>query len=195
MAETQARPLTGNFTWRDEFESPVLDHAWLQLRTPKQSWFDTTAKRGRLTVHAAPMGLDSLQNPSFLAHRQQHQDFEATVAVDSATETGVSAGIAAFQSENYWYFFGARRSGRQIELFLEKKNGQGVATIASSTLELPRRGLQLKISAVGRMYAFSYSLDGRKWSVLRGDDDGSILSTAVAGGFVGAVVGPYARLD
>jgi xylan 1,4-beta-xylosidase len=41
----------------------------------------------------------------------------------------------------------------------------------------------------------SYATDSREWSMLHGNDDGSILSTDIAGGFVGAVIGPYARLE
>jgi xylan 1,4-beta-xylosidase len=195
MTDTMQRPFTGNFTWRDEFDGPTLDHSWMQLRTPQQPWFDLSAKRGRLTVQALPMTLDSLQNPAFLAFRQQHQAFEATTSFEVASAAGVSAGIAAFQNENYWYFFGARRSGRQVELFIEKKGGQAVSTITSSTLDLQRRVLQLRIIGTGKQLSFAYSSDGKRWSTLRGDVDGSILSTAVAGGFVGAVVGPYARAD
>jgi len=39
------------------------------------------------------------------------------------------------------------------------------------------------------------SCDGGGWKPLMVGDDGSILSTDVAGGYVGAVVGPYARAE
>jgi len=104
----------------------------------------------------------------------------------------VAPGIAAFQSEAYWYFFGARRVGKRLELFVEKKSGKDVATVATRTIDVPAGSLQLRISGDARLYSFSYG-NGGNWTALLRDDDGSILSTDVAGGFVGAVVGPYAR--
>jgi alpha-N-arabinofuranosidase len=41
------------------------------------------------------------------------------------------------------------------------------------------------------VYATSYSIDGKNWTLLK-EVDGKFLSTATAGGFVGTVIGPYA---
>jgi alpha-N-arabinofuranosidase len=53
----------------------------------------------------------------------------------------------------------------------------------------------MKISGDERSYSFYYDADGKGWTALRLNDDGRILSTEVAGGFVGAVVGLHARLE
>ena len=192
MRGNDQSPLSGNFTWRDEFAAAAIDRTWLQVRVPKQAWFDLRSKPGRLTIHALTTPLDALSNPSFLARRQQHQAFDATTALDVPSTDAVAAGIAAFQSEAYWYFFGARRVGKRLELFVEKKSGKDVATVATRTIDVPAGSLQLRISGDARLYSFSYG-NGGNWTALLRDDDGSILSTDVAGGFVGAVVGPYAR--
>jgi alpha-N-arabinofuranosidase len=55
--------------------------------------------------------------------------------------------------------------------------------------------LKLKISGNARAYSFYFDADGSGWKPLKEGDDGSILSTDVAGGFVGTVVGPYARSE
>ena len=44
----------------------------------------------------------------------------------------------------------------------------------------------------GNLY---YDADGKGWRALKEHVDGSILSTAVAGGFIGATVGPFARSE
>ncbi len=64
-------------------------------------------------------------------------------------------------------------------------------TIASTSLPLVAQ-LELRISGDARAYSFSYEAGGG-WRMLKERDDGSILSTDVAGGFVGATVGPYVR--
>ncbi|RPE81207.1 glycoside hydrolase family 43 protein [Vulcaniibacterium tengchongense] len=187
---TQA-PLSGNFTWRDEFDGAALDPAWLHVRVPKTRWADLASAPGKLAIHPLAEGLDTLRNPSFLARRQQHLAFEASTAMELPGD-GVAAGLAAFQNERYWYFLGARRRGDGVELFLEKRAGDAPARVVA-TRSLPARGaLALKIAGDGGDYSFAYDAgDGWRW-LLRGDD-ARILSTEVAGGFVGAVIGPYAR--
>lgn len=189
--ESQA-PLAGNFTWRDEFDRPTLDSAWLQIRVPKQSWFDLTRK-GTLAIEPLPIGLDSLENPSFLARRQQHTQFEASLRVRVPGASGTAAGVAAFQKETHWYFLGTRRTLTQIEVFLEKRANGEVTTIARASLaDAPE--LLFKVAGDGGSYSFFYDA-GDGWRPLRENDDGSILSTEVAGGFVGTVIGPYARSE
>jgi xylan 1,4-beta-xylosidase len=187
-------PQTGNFTWRDDFERRSLDPAWLQVRVPKRVWLDLRTKPGWLTIHPLRAPLDGLGNPSFLARRQQHISFDASTVFELPPHGGVAAGIAAFQSENYWYFLGARRTGAQVQVFLEKKSGTHQETVATTSVN-PGKRVKLRVSGDGRAYSFFYDLDDQGWKTLKQNDDGSILSTAVAGGFVGAVIGPYARTE
>ncbi len=191
--DARQSPLSGNFTWRDEFDKPTLDRAWLFLRAPKQPWADLRAQPGRLAIHPLADGLDGSRNQSFLARRQQHLAFEASTSLAVPEDAGIAAGIAAFQGEKYWYFLGVRRSGGHAELFLEKSGGREAQTIATMRIE-PGAQLKLKIAGEGGKYSFAFDLDGKGWQWLRRNDDGTILSTEVAGGFVGAVVGPYARV-
>ena len=81
-----------------------------------------------------------------------------------------------------------------MELFLEKRAGARTETVARAALADVTQ-LKLKISGNSRAYSFYFDTDGAGWKPLKEGDDGSILSTDVAGGFVGAVVGPYARAE
>jgi alpha-N-arabinofuranosidase len=215
LAAVPEVPTTGNFTWRDEFDSPVLQRQWLYVRVPKQPWADLTLRPGWLTINAWRTPLESLQNTSFLARRQQHLAFDASTELEIPREKGVAVGLAAFQNENYWYFVAVRRHGAAsesreasaagqqpaaaphplpLELFLEKRGGNQTETIARMALA-DGASVKLKISANARAYSFYFDEDGDGWKPLRENDDGSILSTDVAGGFVGAFVGPYARAE
>jgi xylan 1,4-beta-xylosidase len=191
--ERQA-PLSGNFTWRDEFDQPALDFAWLQVHVPKQPWYDLKSTPGVLTMTPLAVNLAEKTNSSFLARRQQHQRFDASTALILPKTGKVAAGMAAYQSEDYWYFLGSRRKGRDIEVFLEKKGGKPAETIASTVVS-GKGELKLKITGEERAYSFYYDADGKGWRSLFENDDGSILSTEVAGGFVGAVVGMHARIE
>ncbi len=196
-------PTTGNFTWRDDFTSPVLRRQWLYVRSPIVSWADLAQRPGWLTIHALHVPLESLQNMSFLARRQQHLAFDARTELEvPGSPGGVSAGLAAFQNEDYWYFMGVRRLSvpgpalaSRLELFLEKRAGKQTATIAVTPLKEDTGRIKLEIVANARDYSFYFDQDGSGWKPLQEHADGSILSTAVAGGFVGAMVGPYARAE
>lgn len=192
MRDAPQAPLSGNFTWRDEFDQPALDRAWLRLRAPKQPWADLAAQPGKLSIHPLAEGLDSTHNPSFLARRQQHLAFEASTALAVPMEGGTAAGIVAFQNGTHWYFLGVRRRDAKLELFLEKRAGGRAETIATKLLA-PRTGLRLKIAGNGGAYSFGYD-DGTDWKWLREGEDGTVLSTDIeAGDFVGVVLGPYAH--
>jgi alpha-N-arabinofuranosidase len=193
-------PGSGNFTWRDDFDSAVVRNGWLEVRTPQDPWVDLASRPGWLTIHALPASLDTLGNPSFLARRQQHMNFEASTALELPLRGGVAAGIGVFQNENYWYFLGVRRDAGQLQVFLEKDSGRGVVTLASATIpatqqEPPTGLIRLKVTAQARQYSFFYDTDNAVWKALLQDDDGVFLSTDVAGGFVGTVLGPYARAE
>jgi alpha-N-arabinofuranosidase len=193
-------PTTGNFTWRDDFNAPALKPEWLQVRVPKPgrtAWADLTDRAGWLTLHPRALSLDALGNPTFLGRRQQHQSFDASTELEIPAGPDICAGIAAFQSENYWYFLGIkRRSGAVPEVFLEKRGGAHTETIARAALaDGAPRLVKLRISGNARAYSFYFDSDGSGWKPLKEADDGSILSTDVAGGFIGAIVGPYARMN
>ena len=192
-ANRTQEPYSGNFDWRDEFNASVLDPAWLHVRVPKQPWADLTTKRGTLTIHPLSEPLETLKNPSFLGRRQQHTAFVASTAFALPAGGHVAAGIAAFQNESYWYFLGARRTSAGAQVFLERRHGTRTETLA--TAPLPNSSLKLAIRGDGASYSFLYDAGGLGWTALRENEDGTVLSTDVAGGFVGAMLGPYARAE
>ena len=188
-------PTTGNFTWRDEFDAPTLRPEWLRVRVPTEPFADVQTRPGWLTVHALPEPLSTLRNPSFLARRQQHLSFDASALLETPQTQDIVAGLAAFQSENYWYSLGVRRLDRvnfPLELFLQKRSGTQTQVVSSMPLK-DRTRIRLKISANAGDYSFYFDEDGAGWKPLVEHQDGTLLSTDVAGGFTGAVIGPFAQ--
>jgi xylan 1,4-beta-xylosidase len=192
--EAKQAPMTGNFTWRDEFDRRKLDRTWMFVRVPKSDWARLDRRPGALSIEPLAEDLDTLKNPSFLARRQQHLRFESSTALELPGSPGVDAGLVAFQNGTHWFFLGVRRVGTRAELFLEKRAGNGSETVARQRIDVEGM-LRLKISGDEGAYAFAYDADGNGWKTLRRDEDGTILSTDLAGGFVGAVIGPYARRE
>ena len=183
--------LSGNFTRRDDFDTAQPGPEWLQIRVPKKKWFEL--RDGELLIHPLAVNLDAQRNPSFYARRQAHRHFEASTQLVPPREGHVAAGLAVYQNGRYWYFMGVRRKGGSLELFLERHAGEHFAVLKSIRIDEPNP-LKLRVQGDGAHYAFRYDT-GRGWQSLVEDADGLMLSTEVAGGFVGTVLGPFARQE
>ena len=190
-AQGGADLLGGNFDRRDEFDMSEPGHEWLQVHVPKKRWYELT--NGTLVIHPLAVRLDEKRNASFYARRQAHQRFAATTELHPPGSPGTAAGLAAYQNESHWYFFGTRRVDRKLQLFLERRAGDATETVATAMVDAPET-LRLLINGNGGRYSFFYDA-GDGWQMLRDNDDASILSTEIAGGFVGTVLGPYARQE
>jgi alpha-N-arabinofuranosidase len=55
--------------------------------------------------------------------------------------------------------------------------------------------VRLKIEANDAKCSFSYATESGPWKTLVADADAKMLTSGVAGGFVGATVGPHARIE
>ncbi|QKX17220.1 glycoside hydrolase family 43 protein [Microbulbifer sp. YPW1] len=198
-------PLTGNFTQRDEFDTPQLPMHWLQLRNPSSTpWFSLTRAPGSLQLTPTATALGDAGNPAFLGRRQQHLQGSATTRMRFQPQ-GESdrAGLAVFQNREYFYFFGiVGNADGGADLIVSRRDGDAARhgkTITRLALETPAdkpADIQLRVDARGAEYDFHYSLDGGKnWQPILLSADGKIVSTRHAGGFVGALIGPYAYRD
>lgn len=186
----------GNFAFRDDFASHELDYRWIGLRGPREDFVEITEKG--LKIHPFPVNIKEVKPTSTLFYRQQHNTFSFTTTLDyiPGSETDL-AGITALQNEGSNYVFGITKKGMDFYLVLEKNQWPGrqgkiiseVIASAKITLEHP---IKLKITAVGDDYEFSYALYNGTFKSLGGTVSGDILSTDVAGGFTGCLLGLYA---
>lgn len=86
-----------------------------------------------------------------------------------------------------------RRTASGLQAFVERKSGKKLRTEIEDLTASPAT-LKLRVSANGNDHSFFYDA-GQGWQPLLEHDDGSFLSTEIAGGFVGTVLGPHARQD
>jgi xylan 1,4-beta-xylosidase len=188
----KAAPLNGDFTWRDGFDAPSLSPLWITLRAPKETWWNLAG--GKLNIAPNAELLSGRGNPSFLARRVQHARFTATTALQVPKAPGVSAGLAVFQGERFNYFVGVRRETNGISIFLETQRGRPPAAIKTLRLA-PADNVKLRVVANDAKCAFEYATGQGPWEMLAAGQDATVLTTEVAGGFVGTTVGPHARID
>jgi xylan 1,4-beta-xylosidase len=194
-----ATPTGGNFAFRDDFDGSELGPSWTFLRTVRERWYDLTSTPGWLTIEARPEPLEGPGQPSFIARRQQHIYATASAAMRfRPLGAGDEAGIVAFQSSDFFLFLGVTLVDGRPVLQLKERAGprtQGASVVlASAPLAVsPDATIYLRIRARGGRYDFSYASRPEAWVLLRGDVDATILSTRVAGGFVGTMLGMYAH--
>ena len=187
----------GNFTFSDDFSSDKLDYSWIGLRGPREAFISRTDKGLQITPFDA--NIKELKPTSTLFRRQQHNNFTFTTTLmyRPASEKDL-AGLTCLQNESSNYVFGITKKGSDYILLLESNKRKGrlsrevVSEIVASTKIDIKNPLSLQVKADGDNYQFNYSTNGKEFVNLGGTVSGDILSTNVAGGFTGALIGLYA---
>ncbi|MCJ7717563.1 MAG: glycoside hydrolase family 43 protein [Anaerolineales bacterium] len=186
----------GNFTYTEDFTSDKLDDRWIGLRGPREEFISLT--NNGLRINPFEVNIKEVKPTSTLFYRQQHNSFSFAVTMDykPGSEKDM-AGIVALQSENFNYVFGITKRGDDYYLLLERNqklrgSREMDSNIVASTKIDIRNPIRLQVKAVGDDYEFSYSANGTDLVNLGGTVSGDILSTDVAGGFTGCLLGLYA---
>lgn len=188
-----ARPQSGNFAYTLTFEKQ-LDPALLFLRTVDSSSFSLSKAQG-LTLKLKPETCAETGNPAFVGKRQQHMYCTAETELKFTPKAdNEKAGLAIFQDEKHFYYLckSVDKGQPQLQLFKSTADAKQPELLAQAPLKSAAASVQLRIEAQAGSYNFSFSEDGKKWSVLKDKVDGKFLSTQVAGGFIGCVFGMYA---
>jgi len=189
---------TGNFTWTDNFTKPGLNSPWNILGTLDTTWY-SIAKTGGIDIYATENPLTSLAQPAFIARRQQHTRFEAQTHLQLPQSSAISAGIAAFQNESFHYFFAVKKVNQNqkehYEVFVEQVQKGVRKTLAQAPLTNAAKDLSLRIAGDGGKLSFYWLDTANQPIALLKDADATLLSSNVAGGFVGTYIGMHVRRE
>lgn len=185
--------LTGNFVWRDNFDTQILANEWQFIRTPKGDWFNFGSDG--LELKPIAINISAIANPAFIGRRQQHTEFEAettlTFAPKSANEM---AGLVCYQNEVHNFVLAKTLIGNNPYIILDRaqKENKRIAQIEIPS-EYESDAIKLKVKGLKDKYSFYVSFDqGQTWNIVAEDIDAKNLSTESAGGFTGAMIGMYA---
>ena len=175
------------------FAGTALAPEWMMLRTPSTSWW--RLEKGALVLPARNERLGDGKQPSFIARRQQNAEAIVTTALNFAPAEGEEAGLAAFQNDDDFLAVGLARSAGKLIVRVTRRAGasepaDGVVVASKPVAAGP---IQFRIHARGGRYDFDYALQPGQWQPVAHDVDGTNLSTAKAGGFVGTLIGPFAQ--
>ena len=180
----------GNFTFSEDFQSEKLDYRWIGLRGPREA-FISRNKKG-LQIEPMQADITELKPTATLFHRQMHRNFTFTTTMEYKPASSKDlAGITCYQNERFNYLFGITRKDGDYHILLQRTEEGTSKVLASKKIDLDNP-IELKVQARGDKYEFSYALDGENFENLGGSVSGDILSTNVAGGFTGAMIGLYA---
>ncbi|MBO9691387.1 glycoside hydrolase family 43 protein [Chryseobacterium sp.] len=179
----------GNFTYNDKLTDKNLDFRWIAMRGPRENFI--TATKNGVKVNPMETNIKALAPISSLFHRLQHEDFETSVTLDYKPKSEKElAGITLYQSETFNYVFGITKKDKDFYIVLERTEKGQSKLIASEKISLSKP-VKLQVVADKDEHSFNYSLDGRNYKNLGGPVSGDILSTDVAGGFTGSLIGLY----
>ncbi|WP_339382608.1 glycoside hydrolase family 43 protein [Pelagicoccus albus] len=189
-------PTTGNFSIREEFDGDELGMEWITLRTPVHDWSSLEEKAGFLSIDPLAVELSELDNPSWLCRRIQHATYSASSSL-LAPAPGVEAGVALLIREDHYFFVGIQYVNDEYVVFLEKADGgEGQIVVQVPLPELKEgEALVFKIEADRSEISFKVQTEGSGELDLAENEDATILTTQKAWGFVGTMIGPYARLE
>ena len=180
----------GNFTFTENFTSEKPDYRWIGVRGPREDFMSVTGSG--LRIQPFETNIKAVAPTSTLFHRQMHNTFTATATMDYAPGSEKElAGMVCYQSERFHYVFGITKKENDNILLLARTEKGESSTVAITKIDV-RKPVHLQIRAEGDNYHFNYSTDGTDFIPLGGAVSGGILSTHVAGGFTGNLIGLYA---
>jgi xylan 1,4-beta-xylosidase len=177
---------------RDDFELDELHPRWISLRHRPAENYLTTERPGWLTLHAGAGSLDDL-DATFLGRRQQHLSCRVRTLIDATDGCG---GLAVRLDENHYYEIEA--TAREVRV------AASIGPLRSVVASRPVPDGPVVLGLQTQVAETPHDARSGPDSVIIGVEepdgtfttlatlDGKYLSTEVAGGFTGRVIGMYA---
>jgi xylan 1,4-beta-xylosidase len=175
---------------RDDFDKLTLAPQWNFLRTPREQFWSLAEQPGCLRLKLRPQQISEQTSPSFVGRRQEHIHFTATTALDFIPQKeNECAGLVLLQNNNFYFLFILTKSTDPVLRLIKRERG---VEVLLSEQPINAGKILLKVEAHEQAYNFYYGDQPARWQAIAENVDGRILSTPVAGGFVGAFIGMYA---
>ena len=178
---------------REEFDGATLPYHFLYLRNPKPENYSLSVRKGYLRMKLASECITELVSPSFVGLRQTGMSYILETSMEFSPQSNQEeAGLVLLQSNEFHYrFVSTSRGGVKLLQVIRCVSGneEMIAEAVCSAEE--QKQVRLRVTARMQKLQFAYSYDGKSYHIVKADVDGRILSTDVAGGFVGTTMGLY----
>jgi alpha-N-arabinofuranosidase len=176
---------------RVDFNEDRLGFEWQYLRNPVRENYSLADRKGFLRITASPFTLDEAATVSFAGRRQTEHDFTAATSLELDARSGSDeAGMTLIQNNTHHYDLLLRKSGDQWMVQLRVRVGSLSYIAAEKAAGSGRVSLRIE----GNASRYSFYFDGGEGGAYTelGRLDTRYLSTEVAGGFTGVMIGLYA---
>ena len=174
----------------DDFNDIELDLCWNFLRNPDEKTWSLKKRPGWLCLTGSEITLNEADSPAFIGQRQRHFDFEAKTLLEfKPAEPGEEAGLTVYMNEEHHYEIGIINIDNIIYLIVRKRIGDLESIVTKEILNEEK--IFLRISGDIENYYFAYSKNDSDFKTVASGRT-KYLSTEVAGGFTGVMLGPYA---
>lgn len=186
----QEYEINGNFTQELKkvytFENTSPDLEWCYMRHPDSSKYELSSEK--YILHGTDKTIDDIASPTFIGLRQM--DFNGEISCDLSVING-EAGITLFMDEQQHYDLAVRNSEIGTETVLKLNIGD-IKHIQNS-VKLSGNSAKLIIEMNNFIYTFKI-LNGDALYEL-GSAQTKYLSSEVAAGFTGVIIGLYAQQE
>lgn len=167
------------------FENTESSVDWCFIRHPETENY--LLERNMYTLKGSEVTLDDTDSPTFIGIRQRDFNFELSVDV---TTHGCEGGVTMYMCETEHYEAAVRKS--ESESGFEAVCRLNIGTIRHLQAAVPVSSDKVSLIVRGSNYCYNfYVKDGDNETYL-GSGSTKYLSSEVAGGFTGVVMGLYA---
>lgn len=175
-----------------DFNNDSLPYHFIYLRNPDMDSYDLKSKKGYLTLSLKPEAIHELKSPSFVGVRQTGMDFVVETKMEFVPETeNECAGLVIIQNNKYYYEMTITMLNNVKTLILYKCENEIKSIVSQS--KILESSITLFLRGKGQDLTFSYQEPMAETEVILAESvNGRILSTDIAGGFVGTCIGMYA---
>ncbi len=176
---------------RSDFDKDKLGFEWQYLRNPIRENYSLTEKKGYLRITSSPFTLNEIEAVSFVGRRQTEHLFTATTLLSfQPSGEDEEAGITLIQNNTHHYDLLLKKRGNRMLVQLQVHVGSLSYTVAEHVT--PGNQVLFRISGTPQQYTFYFADPKTQHYVELGKLDTRYLSTEVAEGFTGVMIGLYA---
>ncbi|WP_460294342.1 family 43 glycosylhydrolase [Clostridium tertium] len=169
---------------RYTFENTNWNKEWSYLRIPNRENYKFT--KNKLSLKGTEVTLDNVDSPTFIGLRQI--DFNATISCDVCIVDG-EAGITLYMDENHHYDLAIRKNENGYEV-IKRLNIGDIKSVEKTVSLNDANKISLVIHASNSNYSFNIKSEDEEINL--GTAKTRYLSSEVAGGFTGVIIGLYA---
>ena len=175
---------------RVDFERDKLGFEWQYLRNPIRENYSLAEKKGYLKISASPYTLNETEAVSLICRRQTEHDFSVTTLLEfDSSNDNEEAGFTLIQNNTHHYDLLLKRSGEKTIVQLRVHVGSLSYIAAEETVS--NNQILFRIKGTPSQYAFYFADPQSSEYKELGRLDTRYLSTEVAGGFTGVMIGLY----